>query len=298
MTSQADAHIAPMVPLNTSQRPPLEKPITQSPRSFTHDTTLSRARGYSNPNSLDAPEHGGHRFSGPLEGLRERQRSDGASAFNLAPMTNPLEPRYVAAPISDSPEPGIPSIAPNLPHTGSSGQGSASSRFWSRPPSLRTELSSTGSISSHGSYLPRTPSESSLPIHALLSSKPTTPVPQLVAPAAHDSFMMNTPGPTPYPSRCAGDKGIDGWSLYTSSTARADILSTGGSEPPHPGSYFPSLTTMSPPAASIAATPLGVLHELATPVLSNPNRTTNPNLDGMNALLQASDIVDRQNPGN
>lgn len=60
----------------------------------------------------------------------------------------------------------------SVPNHGSRSSMSSGSASLSRPPSLKTELSSTGSMSSVSHSLPRTPSDASLPIHALLSSKP------------------------------------------------------------------------------------------------------------------------------
>jgi hypothetical protein len=69
----------------------------------------------------------------------------------------------------------LPSLTPSQSQGSVSGRGSRSSASMSasRPPSLRKDQSSSGSMSSIGSYsTPRTPSDASLPIHALLSSKP------------------------------------------------------------------------------------------------------------------------------
>ncbi|KAH9902178.1 hypothetical protein F4778DRAFT_111939 [Xylariomycetidae sp. FL2044] len=99
-----------------------------------------------------------------------------------------LDPRGGSSLMVHSPENSLPSLTP------SQSRGSISSACHSRrpltsskPPSLKTEESSAGSMSSAGSYnLPRTPSDASLPIHALLSNKPE--------PLPYTSTYLGTPG--------------------------------------------------------------------------------------------------------
>lgn len=146
------------------------------------------------------------------------------------------------------------------------------------PPPLKHEPSagSMGSSSSGMSY-PRTPSEASLPIHALLSGKPaqasgygSPPPPYYSQQSAADQRAGFSPiptGPSPY-------KGMNG---HPSPPALMKHASTGSS----------AATESSTGSIPSSRTSLSV-HESANG--GKPEST----LDGMNALLRAGEIVGRR----
>ncbi|KAI1264107.1 hypothetical protein F5Y18DRAFT_436931 [Xylariaceae sp. FL1019] len=149
--------------------------------------------------------------------------------------------------------------------------GSTASSRSHHPPSLTKDESSAGSMSSlSSSYLPRTPSDASLPIHALLSSKP----PELPAYISATPGLMSSSIPSALssqPSRLAGN--FDSYQ-------------------PGANGYPPV-----PPHTSAINEPMyGVQHELkSAPKHRKPPMGTNEHsLDGISALLRAREIVDRR----
>lgn len=139
-----------------------------SPRTLTHDEPSNgRPRGLSSPTSRDPSVYHPNR-----RGWGDSQRMYGEPTN---PTVSWFDPRGVQGSLVHSPENGLPNSTPSHNLSNGPGRGSRSSvsTSASRPPSLKTEQSSTGSISSLSSFnTPRTPSDASLPIHALLSSKP------------------------------------------------------------------------------------------------------------------------------
>lgn len=105
--------------------------------------------------------------------------------------------------------------APGFPfplhrNSGSPGQAPSLVSGESRPPSLRQEQSSTGSISSSTSYShPRTPIEGSLPIHALLAGNQT--------PTFEASLSMS-----PYPNTPTTADGKPAFMHYAAERASSD----------------------------------------------------------------------------
>ncbi|KAI1447738.1 hypothetical protein F5Y02DRAFT_353360 [Annulohypoxylon stygium] len=148
-----------------------------------------------------------------------------------------------------------------------SGRGSRSSvsTSASRPPSLKTEQSSNGSVSSLSSYaVPRTPSDASLPIHALLT-KPETSYAPCPAPAPQTQIPIFQP-----PSgRPPGDQPV-----------------TNGF---HPGPSTPKFSIPSLQKESVFGMPDSKLSP--TSKFAGPSDNS---LDGISALLKAREIVDRQ----
>lgn len=145
--------------------------IILSPRNLSYDELNNgRSRGLSSPTSRDTLHHLGRRLDWGDNQRIFGESVNGGSAW--------FDPRGIQGTMVQSPENGPPSSAPSQSLGNGSGRGSRSSGSgsMSRPPSLKTEQSSSGSISSLGSFnVPRTPSDASLPIHALLSSKPEPP---------------------------------------------------------------------------------------------------------------------------
>ncbi|KAI0136631.1 HMG box protein [Xylariales sp. AK1849] len=242
--------------------------------AFSPDESVAgRARAFSNSSNRDSSDR-------RHPGLHEGQRLDGPSIFGLPPISNPGDSRG-----------GIKGTGPpSLIHS-SSTRGSGSSPFWSGPPSLQTEKSA-GSVSSLSSYLPpRTPSDSTLPIYSLLSSEPVAPMPH-VAPL-HDDLASSNPQSSTHqhPGRPPGDLGADTSSPYSHDASKIS-LSTAGLRQPPLGS-FPLPTTL-PPVVPVRP-PLAILHDRGSPALPNRGAAGDHGLDGMSALLRASDIVDRHN---
>ncbi|KAI1213928.1 uncharacterized protein F4807DRAFT_409809 [Annulohypoxylon truncatum] len=232
-----------------------------SPRTILYDEPNSgRPRGLSSPTSRDLTMHSSRR-----PGWADSQRMYGESPSTV---TSWFDPRGVTGTLVHSPENGLPNSAPIHGPNGGSGRGSRSSgsASMSRPPSLKTEQSSTGSVSSLNSYaIPRTPSDASLPIHALLT-KPETSYPPCPAPAQQAPLPIFQP----QSGRPPGDQ------------------SSGNGFPPGPTTpkySIPSLQkegTFSGPAESKAS---------PTSKFNSSNENT---LDGISALLKAREIVDRQ----
>ncbi|KAK9773725.1 hypothetical protein SCAR479_09671 [Seiridium cardinale] len=268
ITSQAESLVSPVLSSHALARH--AEDATQSPMSIVQDDKVStRPRGFSSPSSRDAPDQTSRRHSGMRDGLQP----DMSSGQGFPPSSQLGDPRGIMAPISHSPEGGFPSIVPSRPEETRSGRTSISSQFWSRPPSLLAQQSSTGSVSSLSSFAqPRTPSESSLPIHALLSSKPEAPTTMGGAVPLCETQIPSKPPATSqqYPGRPPGDQLIDGRAPFNN------------------GSFAPNMTAN----AQSVASPMSSVGQ-ATPVLPRPVGGLDPGLDGMSALLRASDIVGR-----
>ncbi|XXG93926.1 hypothetical protein Hte_000176 [Hypoxylon texense] len=236
--------------------------LLYSPRTLSHEELSSgRPRGLSSPTSREPPVHHPSRRSGWGDG----QRMYGDSANTGISW---FDPRGSQGNLLQSPEGGLANSIPGQGFGHGSGRGSRSSASsMSRPPSLKTEQSSTGSVSSLSSYnVPRTPSDASLPIHALLSSKPEHPY----------TSQGQMPVHQPQSGRPPGGQ------------------SNGSSTESHTNGYFPG-----PPAPKFAAP--GLQREAVFGVSAGPTQPSSKligasdnNLDGISALLKAREIVDRR----
>ncbi|KAI1103347.1 hypothetical protein F4804DRAFT_342595 [Jackrogersella minutella] len=230
-----------------------------SPRTLSYDEPSGgRPRGLSSPTSRDLSFYHSSRRPGWADNQRVYGDSGNAGV-------SWFDPRGVQGTLVQSPENGIPSSVPNHGTSNGSSHGSRSSASTSisRPPSLKTEQSSTGSVSSLSSYaVPRTPSDASLPIHALLTkTEPqyaSCPAPQL-------------PIFQPQSGRPPGDQSS----------------SNGGY---HPG---PATPTYSNQGARKDGT-FGVSSESKVSPTSKMGGLNENVLDGISALLKARDIVDRR----
>jgi hypothetical protein len=253
------------------------------------DRTNNRQRGFSSPGSRDAPEQPASSHFGTRPGAPSELPSAG---HGLPAMMQPSDLRGTLAPISHSPEAGAPSIVPGRPDDTRSGRTSISSQFWSRPPSLLAQQSSTGSVTSLSSFAqPRTPSESSLPIHALLSSKPEPPSMASNPMAVPDSHIPSKPPGLnqQYPGRPPGDPVVDGRLPYINGMSRiSSRLPPTRLNQPVLGVYPSGMVTHAHPVAPITS-PLNQ----SAPTLPRIAGGGDPGLDGMSALLRASDIVGR-----
>lgn len=276
ITCQPDVHISPAVPLAFQFLP--EETTRRSPRPQSYDdTTVSRSRGLSSPNTREYSARRSRRHSGFVDG-HQRRTSEAPTSFNTPILSNLNDPR-IPPPISQSPDSvASQNTTPSLSYTStlSSGPSTTSSNFWAGPPSLRTEQSSSGSTSSHSSYpLPKTPSETSLPIHALLSPKPEVP------PRPSEAPLLIQP-PTSihqHPGRPPGQQFHDGRPAFNNTN------------------YAPGPANQLPPVAPVVPmqSPTEVFGNQAILISPTSNSSGESALDGMSALLRASDIVGRQN---
>ncbi|KAI0013355.1 hypothetical protein F4779DRAFT_388788 [Xylariaceae sp. FL0662B] len=246
-----------------------------SPRPFYDDMSSGQPRGLSSPTSRDPSIHQPSRRPGRVDG----QRGFGDSAN--VPWFDPRAGGQGA--MVQSPESSLPGLMASHSKGSTSGRGSMSSGSVSasRPPSLKTEPSSTGSVGSLSSYgIPRTPSDASLPIHALLS-KPEPP--------AYVSSQA------PMPSQLA----------TSVSQASPTILQPQSGRPPgdqanigneaHGNGFLPG-----PPVVKYANTDLQNEPVFSAPAESKSafapklGDVSENNLDGISALLKAREIVDRR----
>ncbi|KAK7970479.1 hypothetical protein PG988_009552 [Apiospora saccharicola] len=271
--------------------------LAQSPLGLppTDDgSAVPRPRGISSP---------GMRETAGKQPRRQSTMPESQHIPENSPMST-LPPLSAAVPASVtlSPELNTPISVPSLPHSSSSG----GSTYWSRPPSLRKDQSSSGSISSLASYsTPRTPSEASLPIHALLSSKPDMPSStQLPTPLPYETSI---PARTPvsmhqHPGRPPGQQQQQQQhqqqtqphpQMPIAGRSYSNSMSPNQAEPhmaPYPigpFNHLPPMMASQPPLSLPATQP--------TSMASNPSVPADVGLDGMSALLRASDIVGRGN---
>ncbi|KAK5624615.1 hypothetical protein RRF57_000331 [Xylaria bambusicola] len=242
-----------------------------------------RRRGLSSP----------HSRNGSIHSVNHRMGWDGQYQPGDVPSSGAswLDSRNVPSMISLSPEVGVPSIYPTQYRPSRSSRSSGSTTN-SQTPSLKHEQSSHGSNSSTSPYPPRTPSDASLPIHALLSTKADSPAPSYVQ--SGPSHPMNghipkvslplqqTQTQHTQPSRIAG--GFHHASHYNSGM---------------PGP-IPEQRTNRPPDPP---GPLGeILHEATANLPQDTGFVTmtrqsgngDTGLDGITALLRAREIVDRR----
>ncbi|OTA69081.1 hypothetical protein K449DRAFT_428495 [Hypoxylon sp. EC38] len=242
--------------------------LLHSPRTLSYDEPSGRPRGLSSPTSRD-PSMLSSRRPGWMDGQRVYGESSNAGV-------SWYDPRGVQGTLVHSPESGLASSIPNHGPSNLSGRDSRSSRTsMSRPPSLKTEQSSTGSMSSLNSYnVPRTPSDASLPIHALLSSKPEPPY-----------------APCPLPSTSQGQLPI---LQAQSGRPPGDQLSGNCIEARDNGFHTgPATPKYSTPGLQKEAV-FGASAESKLPSTSRLSGSNENSLDGISALLKAREIVDRR----
>ncbi|KAI3342732.1 hypothetical protein F4824DRAFT_494532 [Ustulina deusta] len=236
-----------------------------------------RRRGLSSPRSRDSPIHSAN----------QRGWADGQ--HHPADIPSPgvpwLDPRTAPLLISQSPEASVPGIHPgqishtNRPTRGSRSSGSASI---SQPPSLTHEQSSHGSNSSTSPYLPRTPSDASLPIHALLSSKPESPT----------SYIQ-----TPTPVTMNAQISQTTLSLQPVQSSRIPVGFHGS---PHynngvPGPVpRPRTNRLGPSPGLVYEATVNLPHEPSLASTTRHPGNDENGLDGISALLRAREIVDRR----
>ncbi|KAJ9142107.1 High mobility group protein B3 [Pleurostoma richardsiae] len=171
-------------------------------------------------------------------------------------------------PFQRSHQSGSPASAPSVNSAGS------------KPPSLRKEQSSAGSISSASSYsYPRTPIDGPLPIHALLTGgKPVSGHDAAVANSIHEGNLSSPDDRTPFPPFAPERTSSDPAMNYPL---------------PHLNGYFSVPPPMPGRPVTVGPSP-GLSgpysHGRMVPLASK----TDADLDGMSALLRAGEIVDRR----
>lgn len=179
----------------------------------------------------------------------------------------------------------------------------------SRPPSLRKEQSSAGSISSGSSYsYPRTPIEGPLPIHALLAGggKPMAPYeapyngnPALrgrsMSPDERNNQMQYSNGPERMPS----DTSSNGFPMpHINGTPSPHFKFFAGSDRLHIGYYSGATPNANPPSAvspprSSFSGPAAETRPVLKQIQRHSGGKRPADMDGISALLQADKIVDR-----
>ncbi|KAK8027393.1 High mobility group protein B3 [Apiospora marii] len=301
--SQPGSPHIPVLNTHTLQHSPDH--LSQSPLGLPPTDEVSavpRPRGISSPGVREtAAKHPRRQSTMP----ESQQIPENAPVSTLPPLS-----AAVPASAALSPESSTPLSVPSLPHSSSSG----SSAYWSRPPSLRKDQSSSGSISSLASYsTPRTPSEASLPIHALLSSKPEmpsstqlpTPLPyETSIPARTPVSMHQHPGrppgqqqhpqqPPPPPPQQPQQMQPHS-QLPTAGRSHSNSSRSPNQAEPHMAPYPISPLNHLPPLMA-SQPPLSLPTTQPTSMASNPSAPADVGLDGMSALLRASDIVGRGN---
>ncbi|KAI0428800.1 hypothetical protein F5Y09DRAFT_332303 [Xylaria sp. FL1042] len=236
-----------------------------------------RRRGLSSPHSRDGSIHSANHRMGWVDG----QYFSADIPSSGVPW---LDARTAPPIVTQSPEASAPSIHPGQSSRSngrSRGSKSSVSTSMSQPPSLHHEPSSHGSNSSTSPYPPRTPSDASLPIHALLSSKPESPASSYVQTPPHTMSGQISQVALPLqPAQSRIPGGFHGSPHYSNSIPG-----------PMPG---PRTNHIGPPPA------LGPEAVMNLPQGSSLSATTRQpghgenGLDGITALLRAREIVDRR----
>lgn len=290
IVSNVESYYAPSV-VSMSQRTPGEESIS-SPAAGYFERPSEQSPGFTT-----SPRDTSSQVPAPLrmEPLYvDGSRSDSvASTRKLPPLAEMLDNRTMLNGTSHPNE-------ASAPHFGllSRGHETASpapptpnlSGADSRRPSLKTEQSSAGSLSSgcssYNSSHPRTPIDGSLPIHALLAGGKQFPSYEAVYamnPTAQGRSLSPEERGTPvyYTERAPSDPGAAGHSM------------------PHINGYY---SGPSPVPAHTSSTPLGRLpyasgmqaRKSAAGPTSRPSGKGETGMDGISALLQADKIVDRR----
>ncbi|KAJ4394583.1 hypothetical protein N0V93_003802 [Gnomoniopsis smithogilvyi] len=195
--------------------------------------------------------------------------------------------------------PPNPTVLPRAYHTASPAHTPSTCGSESRPPSLKKEASSGGSLSSGSSYssYPRTPVEGSLPIHALLSNAKQLGPPDI-------AYATN---PAIYRSTSPDERGLS--AQYPPEVAPGDLNAARQGMPHSNGhSIAPSHISNAPPpryqlgypenrAPAIPASSLGPSPSTGVPTpvpATRPGGKPDAGLDGISALLQADKFVERR----
>ncbi|KAK1657184.1 HMG box protein [Colletotrichum godetiae] len=168
----------------------------------------------------------------------------------------------------------------------------------SAPPTLKHEYSSAGSISSSGSGLsfPRTPSESSLPIHALLSNK-TLPGPPFELQPSPFSTVPPT-GPPPLQEQKPPFAGQQQAPIGASNGTHGQpkqgfpqrLMRFQGYQSPPALLRFQSTSSTGTDGSNVSQASSGASSSTSLGV----QERSDSKLDGMSALVRAGEIVNRR----
>lgn len=318
IVSNGESYYAPSV-ASISQRTPGEESVLTSPAASYFDRRFDR-RLEQSPGLSASPRDSSTQPPAPSRRdpvYADGQRADGpAVSRSLPPLSDVFEGRPMLNGPALSNEAPVQSMAllPRGLQTASPANTPSLSGSESRPPSLKKEQSSAGSMSSASSAyssFPRTPIEGPLPIHALLSGgKQFQSYDAAFAanPAIQGRSMSPDDRPAIYPlERAPSDPTptlphING--LFESlphaayeygQTDRIHIgyLKGHGSVPSQ--NHTPvGRPTYSPAYNESRLAPVST--PVPTPAAAAPrsNGKNEPGLDGISALLQADKIVDRR----
>lgn len=321
IVSNGESYYAPSV-ISASQRTPGEESTAASPSAgyFDRRRELSPSFGLSpRDNSVQPPTFPLRREPTYLDGPRNeappppRHLPSLSDMFDARPMPNGVV------------HPGEGSgstfgILPRGHQTGSPAHTPSISGSDSRPPSLRKEQSSAGSMSSGSSYnssYPRTPIEGPLPIHALLTGgKQLGPHETTFAasPAIYRSMSPDDRGPPVHyqPERAPsdpisvghpvphhnGELGVPNLSFglardqlvagyYSGHASRSNHTPPVPARPAYQVGYNENRIGL-PPVSATASGPVPAR------LPGRPSGKSDAGLDGISALLQADKIVDRR----
>ncbi|WQF77986.1 Putative sterile alpha motif domain, High mobility group box domain-containing protein [Colletotrichum destructivum] len=161
------------------------------------------------------------------------------------------------------------------------------------PPPLKHEYSSTGSSASSGSY-PRTPSESSLPIHALLSNKPPLASPYELQSSPFTAAPLPLQDQKPiFTGQLQGPHGpMNGIPNHSSHSFPQGLMRFQGYHSPPPALLRFQSSSSSGTDGSMASSHAS--SHASSQISLGVGERSDPKLDGMSALVRAGEIVNRR----
>lgn len=306
IVSNGESYYAPSV-ASISQRTPGEESVLTSPAASYFDRRFDRRREQS-PGLTGSPRDSCAQPPAPPR--RDPVHMDGprvdgpAMSRSLPPLSDVFEGRPMLNGHSHSSEAPMQNMAllPRGLQTASPATTPSLSGSESRPPSLKKEQSSAGSMSSASSAyssFPRTPVEGPLPIHALLSGGkpfPSYDVSFAANPAIHGRSMSPDDRPLIYPlERAPSDPTPTNHALphiNGYSKGHGPVTSQNHTPVGRP-SYSPAYNEgRLAPVATPVPPPVPAPGPAALP--PRLNGKSEPGMDGISALLQADKIVDRR----
>jgi hypothetical protein len=267
----------------------LDEPVT-SPGIMTNEEPIyTRRRGLSSPQSRDLSTHTINQRAGWLDGQPIHGDPSITSVpwldTRAAPAQNPQSPETMARGM----HPGRNRHSSNATRSLRTSRSSAStsgSTSLSQHPSLKHEQSSSGSSSSASPYPPRTPSDASLPIHALLSSKTEEPQPLYMPGSPHHGMNGQLPQAPISRQQAPSDReGLQGSFQGSPHYSNAVPGFLPGPQQGRP----PQIHTL--PQSHQDSVPL---HERNPAAAPKQAAASDNGLDGISALLRAREIVDRR----
>lgn len=327
IVSNGEPYYAPPI-LSLSQRTPGEESNTASPSAGYFERRREHSPGFAispkDSTALALPANTLPLRKDPsyLDGARSEIAAPQRNLPSLSDMFDGAQIQHGLTPPAEGPGPGLGPSAALLPRrylTGSPAPTPSASGSESLPP-LKKEQSSGGSMSSGSSYqsYPRTPIEGPLPIHALLTNGKQFGFHETSFASSPAIYRSMSPddrgGPAPYlPDRTTGDIPAG----HPVPHSNGEFVATSWSHwvvtnKPGAGYYSgqpaaSNQTTLVPPTRPglpqgynenrLSLPPVsGPPLTAATPPVPRSARKSNPELDGITALLAADKIADRR-PG-